>query len=191
MVTLVVCGILEPELTHVLNRIKIPVRTVFLPPELHKYPSRLKEELESNLRNIEGLKGVLYGKCFPGIDNMCKKYNASRIEGDTCYEMVAGSTFSRLLKEEPGTYFLLPTLCQKFEELTEGTGIIDMRSVFFKNYKRCVYLDTGVGNQPTCRSVADMLGLPFYKEYVGLTSFEKKLKDLLDTLHCIQNSVDK
>jgi hypothetical protein len=182
MVTLVVCGILEPELTQVVSRIKISVRTVILPPELHKYPSRLKEELEDNLRNIEGLKGVLYGRCFPGIDNICKKYHAERIEGDTCYEIVAGSTFSRLLKEEPGTYFLLPELCEKFEELTEGTGIINMRTIFFRNYKRCVYLDTGVGKQSMCRSVADMLGLPFYREYVGLEPFEKRLKHLLNTL---------
>lgn len=179
MVTMVVCSILKPEITQVVKQLKIPLHIVWMPPELHNYPVRLKEELEHHLKTIKDEKVVVYGKCFPEIDEVCNQYGAERIRGENCYEIVAGERFFHILKEEPGTYFLLPQLCEKFEELTGEIHLKGMKDIFFKNYNQCVLLDTGITCKK-CRKIAENLGLPFYREYVGVSTLEKRVKKLLN-----------
>ncbi len=178
MVTLVVCGILECEVKKALQNLGISLPVKILPAELHLYPSRLKEQLIHQLEEITDSKIVVYGNCFPGIDDVCSMYHAERIQGENCYDIVAGEKFYQLLKEEPGTYFLLPALCERFEELTKELDIERTKEVLFKNYKRCVLLDTGVARS-TCVKPAEALGLPFCKEYVGTQILEEKLKKLM------------
>lgn len=175
MVRVVVCGILENEVTKVALELEIRVDVSFMPAHLCAYPLKLKEELERQLGTSEDSTLLVYGKCFPGIDEMCKIYNAERIEGESCYEIVAGERFHQLLIEEQGTYFLLPRLCESFEELTGFSR--EMNQVLFRNYKRCVFLDTGMGGK--CREAADIIGLPYQREYVGVENLKKRLKDLL------------
>ncbi len=177
MVTLIVCGILEHEVKKVVQHLTIPVNMVVMPPQLHKYPLRLRQELETQLRT-SNTKKVVYGKCFPGIDDLLRKYNAERIEGETCYEIVAGDTFYQLLREEPGTYFLLPQLCEAFDELTDDIRLKELKNTYFRNYKQCILLDTGVPCKK-CREISEELGLPFYIVHVGIELLEKRLKDLL------------
>jgi hypothetical protein len=177
MVTLIVCGILEHEVKKAVQHLGMPVNMVVMPPQLHKYPLRLKQELETQLR-IGNAKKVVYGKCFPGIDDLLRKYNAERIEGETCYEIVGGDTFYQLLREEPGTYFLLPQLCESFDELTDDIHLKELKNIYFKNYKRCILLDTGI-RSTKCREISEELGLPFCSIHVGVELLEKRLKDLL------------
>ncbi len=176
MVRVVVCGILENEIKKVALELEVRVDVMFMPARLCAYPLKLKEELERQLGTNEDSNLLVYGKCFPGIDEMCKKYNAERIEGESCYEIVAGERFHQLLGEEQGTYFLLPRLCEAFEELTGFSR--EMNQILFRNYKRCVFLDTGMGARK-CREAADIIGLPYKKEYVGVENLKKRLKDLL------------
>ncbi|MBU7017528.1 MAG: DUF1638 domain-containing protein [Theionarchaea archaeon] len=177
MITLIVCGILEHEVRKVVQHLAIPVNMVVMPPQLHKYPLRLKQELETQLR-ISDTKKVVYGKCFPGIDDFLKKYNAQRIEGETCYEIVAGDTFYELLRKEPGTYFMLPQLCEAFDELTDDIRLKELKNIYFKNYKQCILLDTGIPYKK-CTEVSEELGLPYHIISVGIGHLEKRVKDLL------------
>lgn len=181
MVTVVVCGILESEVRKVAQKLEIPLNIVVMSPELHVYPFQLKKELEDQLKTIEDQVVIVYGECFPGIDDVCEKYSAVRIQGENCYEMVAGDRFYQLLKEEPGTYFLLPQLCEKFEELTKKVLMKEMKGIFFRNYKRCVLLDTGTRNDEKCSRIADELGLFYFREYVGTAILEERLRKALNT----------
>ena len=178
MVTLIVCGILESELKKVVQELETPLDIVIMPPQLHNDPSRLKRELEHQLGTIKNTKKVIYGKCFPGIDDVVKEYGAERIEGENCYEIVAGDLFRNLLREEPGTYFLLPHLCETFDELTGELHIKELKNTYFKNYRRCVFLDTGVPCT-TCEKVASKLGLPLHTVYTGTKILEERVKTLL------------
>jgi hypothetical protein len=182
MVTIVACSILNPEISQVVARLQVQVTCVWMPPELHNNPLKLKEELEFTLKSIDGPKLVVYGRCFPQIDTVCHQYGAERIEGENCYEMVAGDRFYQILKKEPGTYFLLPQLCQNFEELTQEMHLTCMKDVFFKNYTQCILLDTGAASTAQCRTVAESLGLPLHTEYVGINILEKRLKVVLDKI---------
>lgn len=178
MVTIVTCGILECEVKKAVKNLKICLPVRVMPPQLHLHPSRLKEQLVHQLREIEGSKIVVYGNCFPGIDEVCKQYNAVRVQGGTCYELVAGERFYQLLKEEPGTYFLLPKLCEHFEELTSELEMEKTRKIFFKNYRRCIFLDTGIPCG-RCREIAEKLELPYDRVYVGTEILEEKLRELI------------
>ena len=177
MVTLVVCGILEQEVKAVIPE---GCAVIILPPGLCIHPAQLKEELVHTLGEIENSKIVVYGRCFPEINVVCKKHAAERIEGENCYEIIAGDRYSQLLAEEPGTYFLLPQLCERFEELTRELSMEKMKDLYFKNYRRCIFLDTGVPHSRECSKIAEELGLPYLKEYTGTENLEKKLKDLLN-----------
>jgi hypothetical protein len=179
MTTIVACGILESEVRKVLENLGISLHIEFMPPSLHMYPHELKKELERRLQNSGDSEVlVIYGRCFVEIDDVCKLYGAARIEGENCYEIVAGEVLRQLLKEEPGTYFLLPRLCEEFEQLTENF-IIRNRDFLLKNYKRCVFLDTGIESDEKCKKIAETLELSYQKENVGIKTLENKLKDLL------------
>lgn len=180
MVTIIACGILECEVRKAVQNLKISLPVKVMPPELHLYPSKLKEQLEDQLREVKDAKIVVYGNCFPGIDDVCSRHNAERIRGEHCYDIVAGEKFYQLLKEEPGTYFLLPALCERFKELTRDLKIEKTKDVLFRNYKRCVLLDTGMPHNK-CVKTAEELGLPFHREYVGIRILEEKLLKLLSS----------
>lgn len=179
MVTIVGCGILEYELKKVVQTVETPVDIRILPAELHLYPLQLKKELEHALQ-ITDTAFVVYGKCCPGIDDLCKAYNAQRIKGETCYDIVAGEKVRQLLQEEPGTYFLLPRFCEEFERLTRELDLKKTRDTLFKNYKRLILLDTGVIPVDT-DFVVKTLDLPCKTEYVGVKTLEKRLQALFKT----------
>lgn len=176
-----VCGIFAEEIKRVIQDLTTPPSMIVMPPALCLHPEKLKKELKKVLEKTENSKIVVYGKCFPGIDDVCSQYAAYRIAGETCAEIVGGERVYQLLKEEPGTYFLLPTFCRQFEELTKELDLEKTKEIFFKNYNRCVFLDTGK-NSNTCKKIAEQLGLSYHREVVGVSVLEKRLKNLLNTL---------
>lgn len=179
MITVIACGILEPEIRSIFDEMAICSNLRFLPPELHVHPSLLRNRLIKELKRSDHPIIVIYGTCFPGIEDVCRAHGAHRIQIDTCYEMVAGTIFHELLKEEPGTYFLLPLFCRLFERLT---GILDlgtMKEFLLKNYSRCVLLDTGIGVDHLCGHVADTLGLPLERVDVGIEVLREHIKNFL------------
>lgn len=177
MATLLGCGILEYELKTIVKTLDTPVDIQILPAVLHLHPLQLKKELEHALQ-MTGAEYVVYGKCCPGIDDLCKTYKAHRIKGETCYDILAGDTVSQLLQKEPGTYFLLPRFCEEFEELTKELDLKKTRDVLFKNYKRLVLLDTGVIPVDT-RHIVKTLDLPCETVHVGVKPLEERLTLLL------------
>lgn len=176
---MVTCGILELEVRKAVEGLDVDM--VVLPGELHMYPDTLKERLAKELEGItdDGIV-VVYGKCFKGIDDVCRRHGAVRVEGETCYEIVAGDLFYQLLKEEPGTYFLLPQLCDQFENLTRALHMEEEKDTYFKHYTRCVFLDTGAGFDDKCLKIAQRLGLSYEKIYVGTEILENRLRRALE-----------
>ncbi|MBU7035472.1 MAG: DUF1638 domain-containing protein [Theionarchaea archaeon] len=179
MATIVACGILEGEVRKVVEGLDIDVAV--LPGKLHLNPDMLKERL---VKELEGTTDdcvvVVYGNCFEGIDDVCREHGAVRVGCETCYEMVAGDLFSQLLKEEPGTYFLLPRFCDQFENLTEALHLEEEKETYFKHYVRCVFLDTGTGSGEGCLEIARRLGLSYERMVVGTDILEDLLRKVLE-----------
>jgi hypothetical protein len=131
---------------------------------------------------------VVYGDCGTGglLDRMLEAEGVERIAGPHCYEMYADGTFSQLMREAPGTFFLTDYLVQSFDHLVlEGLGLDrnpELRKDYFHNYTRVVYLaqrdDPGL--QERAKWAAGSLGLPLEIRVVGRGKLESRLMALLD-----------
>jgi len=92
---------------------------VFVPPSQHLDPTRLRTEL---VRRLTLLKKkyeqifVLFGLCFPDMDQILARFDAKRIRGEHCLEIAGGQLFWRIMKESPGSYFLIPKLVLQLQE---------------------------------------------------------------------------
>lgn len=179
MVTIISCGILEYEINTVIKKLEINPKVIFLPSKLHISPLKLETQLEHVLQKVDDVNTyVVYGKCSSHMDKIINAYNAKRIQGENCYEMVAGTQFYQLLEEEPGTFFLLPKFCLHYDSLIDDLKLKEMKDTYFKNYTRCVFLDTHVISV-SCKKISEILGLPFIRIQVGIKIFKKRVNALV------------
>ncbi|MDP2659933.1 MAG: DUF1638 domain-containing protein, partial [Dehalococcoidia bacterium] len=184
---LLACGSLRRELREIQRRHGWPVEVEYLPPELHLSPAKLAETISRRLEAVRGrYQRVLavYGRCAPGLDEALECYGAERLPGEHCYEMLGDGQFMPLLREEPGTYFLTDFLCRNFRSVMRGLGLDRyprLRQVYFRNYTRVVYLDTGTHGRLEGKAgeIASYLGLPLLTVKVGVSGLERRLAQAL------------
>jgi len=98
----------------------------------------------------------------------------SRLPGAHCYDFLAGrETYAQLQEQEPGTFYLTDFLARHFERLVIGTLGLDkypeLRSAYFGNYTRLVYLAQTDSQELTemAQAAADKLGLRFERIFTG------------------------
>ncbi len=178
------CGVFEKELRRVIGDRDIKL----LPPYLHLYSAKLREALSRVLcelkKEYEKIV-VVYGRCMPDIDQFLMEFDAKRIKGEHCLEIIGGDTFWKSINEVPGTYFLTPGYARSFREgMIEGMQLDKtprIKDVLFRNYKRIVYLDSQVYGDmdDTARFIANYLGLPLHIERVGIFSFQNRLNEVM------------
>jgi Protein of unknown function (DUF1638). len=181
------CGIFRKELKKIIEENGWNFDVVFLQPLLHLDSKKLNEELNKKLERFSGRydrKIVVYGKCSPEIDEICFKYGAKRIRGEHCPEILLGERFWELMEEESGTYYLTPPLCKNFERMViKGTFIDDyprLKEIYFRNYKRVVYIDTGIEDlSERAREISKYLNLEFMIERPGVENLATRLKEIL------------
>jgi hypothetical protein len=151
-----------------------------LPAQLHSHPRRIPEAMRAKIRaNRAAYDEILclYGDCGTGgeLDRVLKEEGVSRIEGAHCYAFYAGeAAFSRLMEEEPGTFFLTDFLARHFDALViRGLGLDrfpQLRDDYFGNYRRLVHLaqfdDPDVAAK--ARAAAERLGLAYERRFTGL-----------------------
>ena len=103
---IVSCGMLHPEITHLMeNGFLKPRRILFTPPGLHALPERLEEHLLKKLEQSrewcsDNETIVVYGKkCHVSVDEPLKRVDLIlqetgqgivRVQGDYGYDMLAG-----------------------------------------------------------------------------------------------------
>jgi len=166
---LIACGVFRPALEHLqLERKFSHVQTIFLPSHFHINPFELKTRLRrliqaSHTRNAHPL--VLYGRCFPDIEDFCQHQGAAKIPGPDCFEMLLGSErYDQLLDETAGTYFIERELIVNFEELCQKPLELDdeqLRKDYFRHYRRLLYIRQPLDPDliPRARQLADFLKL--------------------------------
>ena len=147
-IRLIACGVFRPALKFLRLEEKYPqLRVTFLPSNLHLYPRTLKKNL---LREIDSARKrnerplLLYGYCFPGIEEICTQNCADKVPGLHCYEMLLGSdSYDQIMAKTAGTYFLERELIVNFKDYCLDPLELydsDIRKSFFKHYKKVMYV---------------------------------------------------
>ena len=150
-----------------------------IPPAVHK---RITELLEQYARLI-----VVYGDCGTAgvLDEMLVEEGIERVAGPHCYEIYADGTFTEMMAEAPGTYFLTDYLAQSFDHLViEGMGLDrhpELKSDYFRHYTRVVYLAQRDDPELLGKAqwAADYLQLPLEVRPAGYGALESRLVALM------------
>jgi Protein of unknown function (DUF1638) len=144
-----------------------------LPAELHATPRRIPPALDEALREAAGRYDrvfVAYADCGTtgGIDEVCGRYGATRLEGAHCYAVYAGlAEWDALQEEEAGTFYLTDFFVRNFDSFVGRPLGLDrypeLIGDILGNYRRVVYL--AQGDDPALRERAEecaaALGLAF------------------------------
>jgi hypothetical protein len=176
-ILVIACGALAREVLALkLDHIEVAC----LPAQLHNHPERIPEAMRAKIRaNRSSYDEILclYGDCGAGgeLDRVLAEEGVRRIEGAHCYAFYAGEeAFSRLMEEEPGTFFLTDFLARHFDALViRGLGLDrfpELRDDYFGNYRRLVHLAQFDDPEVTARAkaAADRLGLAYERRFTGL-----------------------
>ncbi len=179
-VLVIACGAIARELVRIkdLNNWE-HIEFQCLPAELHNTPDRIplevKAKIESQASRFKKVF-VAYADCGTGgmLDKVIEEYGIERIPGAHCYEFYADSgDFRALAEEEVGSFYLTDFLVRHFDRLViKGLGLDrrpQLMPVYFKNYKRVVYLAQTESEklQAMARQQADFLGLDYVYRFYG------------------------
>jgi uncharacterized protein DUF1638 len=150
-----------------------------LPAELHATPRRIPQALDEALEEANGRYDrvfVAYADCGTagGIDEVCERYGASRLEGAHCFAVYAGlAEWDALQEEEPGTFYLTDFFVRNFDSFVGRPLGLDRHPELIGdilgNYRRVVYL--AQSDDPALRERAEecaaSLGLAFECRQTG------------------------
>lgn len=189
-VALLVCGALAREVLALRQKHGWDADVLAAPSLLHNHPERIPAAVQQRIHDLRGRYDrmiVVYGDCGTGglLDAMLAREGVERVAGLHCFEMYADGRYASLIAEAPGTYFLTDYLVQSFDHLViEGLGLDrhpELRSAYFGNYTRAVYLAQREDPRLRARAkwVAERLGLPLRTIVVGCGLLERRLVDLL------------
>jgi hypothetical protein len=144
-----------------------------LPAELHATPRRIPPALDRALREASGRYDrvfVAYADCGTtgGIDEVCKRHGAMRLEGAHCYAVYAGiAEWDALQEEEAGTFYLTDFFVRNFCAFVGRPLGLDRHPELIgdilRNYRRVVYLaqDDDPALRERAEECAASLGLAF------------------------------
>ena len=184
-ILVIACGALAKEITTLIrinNWTHLQLR--YLPAKLHNDPHKITQNIRNNLikaKNKFSQIFIGYADCGTGgqLDTLMEEFGLQRLPGAHCYEFLSSTQkFSKLIEEEPGSFFLTDFLVKSFEKLIwQGLKINshpELLKIYFKNYKRLVYLAQTESKdlQHQAKQIAKRLGLNYlylYTEYGVLT----------------------
>ena len=164
----VACAALKDELDRILKELGYGGSVAYLDSSFHLRPNVLKAKLTQFL-DLEKGPGkevfVVYGQCFQGIEDLCRRSGVGWTKAENCYHMFLGNDYFRLMEEEPGTYFLDRYLSENFQSLCiQGLGLDrypEFKQSVFGHYKRAVYIDMKKeGIIPMAEKAANYMDIP-------------------------------
>lgn len=189
---LVVCGALAREVHGALGTHGLRADLYAIPDRYHLRPEHIVAALEKMLQEIAGRYEkivVVYGDCGTAgaLDELIERYEAVRLPGAHCYEMLAGADFARLVSEEPATYFLTDFLVRHWKTtVLAGLGLDrrpELRQACFRGFKRLLYLRGSASHalEAKAHDIAAFLELPLEIREVEPHGLEQRLVQLIET----------
>ncbi len=192
-VLLIACGALAREMLALIALNQWDhVRLLCLPAILHNHPERIAPRLRA-LLDKERRDGqpvfIAYSDCGSGgeIQRLSEEVGADFLGGAHCYQIFCGAKdFATLADEEPGTFYLTDFLARHFSQFViRGLGLDrhpSLKSTYFANYKRLVYLAQTDDRQlqEKARRAADYLQLAYTYRFTGYDGYNAPLSASLD-----------
>ena len=193
-ILVIACGAIAKEITALIrmnNWNHLQLR--YLPAKLHNEPHKIPQNIRKNLINAQNKFSQIfigYADCGTGgkLDNLLEEFGVQRLQGAHCYEFFSSNqTFSKMLEEEPGSFFLTDFLVKSFEKLIwQGLKINshpELLNIYFRHYKRLVYLAQTESQalQTQAQEIAQRLGLNYFYRFTGYGTLTPALSDLTAT----------
>jgi hypothetical protein len=188
---LIICGALGKEVVDLIDKYGWDAEIAGVPAAVHVFPEQIAPKVEKHIlalrKKYERLI-VLFGDCGSrgALDQMLEKYpDIERISGPHCYEFYGGELFTKLLEEEPGTFFLTDFMVRTFQGLIIKNMGLDrfpqLKQEYFRNYKRLVYLvqKDDLKYRQKAHEVAEYLELPLTIIETGYGFLEERLVALM------------
>ena len=193
-ILVIACGALAKEITALIrmnNWTHLQLR--YLPAKLHNEPHKIPQNIRKNLINTQNKFSQIfigYADCGTGgqLDTLLDEFGVQRLPGAHCYEFFTSTQkFSKMLEEEPGSFFLTDFLVKSFEKLIwQGLKINshpELQKIYFRHYKRLVYLAQTESKelQIQAQEIAQRLGLNYLYRFTGYGALTPALSDLAVT----------
>ena len=193
-ILVIACGALAKEITALIrmnNWTHLQMR--YLPAKLHNEPNKIPKYIRKYLENAQNKFSrifVGYADCGTGgqLDTLLEEFGVQRLPGAHCYEFFTSThNFSKMLEDEPGSFFLTDFLVKSFEKLIwQGLKINshpELLKIYFRHYKRLVYLAQTESKelQTQAQEIAKRLGLSYSYRFNGYGGLSPALSDLAVT----------
>ena len=189
-VGVVACGALALHVRAIADRRGWPIDVHPLPPALHNRPERIAEAVGRELARLGDRYdrlAVAFADCGTGgrLDEVIGPPGVERLQGDTCYDVLALDEVREALAAEPGTYFFTDFLVRTFDRsVVRPLGLDrypELRDAYFGHYTRVLWL----AQKPTpelrraAEAAAARIGLPLAEREVGDAGLERQLEELV------------
>jgi len=176
----IACGALALDVRRIAARCGWDLEVVPVPALLHNHPHLIPAAVAQASEGRD-VVAVAYGDCGTqgGLDGL------PRLQGDSCYEVLARDEVRHALAEEPGTYFLTDFLARTFEHTVMRELGLDrwpeLRDEYFAHYTRVMWLAQRLtpATRACAERAAEVLRLPLEVVEVGNTGLERGLERLL------------
>ncbi|MBZ0155161.1 MAG: DUF1638 domain-containing protein [Alphaproteobacteria bacterium] len=158
----IACDVLQRELEKVLDGVPEVTRKIYLEYALHTEPQRMKETIKEQINAMRDEVDVIflgYGYCksLQGIENEFDIPIVMARLDDCISLLLTPEGRAREIDKEAGTYFLSPGWAELGTEMLikelhlervrrYGKDPLEIAKKLFTNYKRGLYIDTGIGD---------------------------------------------
>jgi len=190
-IAVIACGALAAHIHDIADRRDLDLRVEPVNPLLHNRPEGIAPEVEKLILELQPTHdrvAIAYADCgtYGAIDELCEKYDVSRLSGDHCYDVFA--TAKRMKAEfeaEPGTYVFTDYLIKTFRRsVMVEMGLEkypELRDDYFHSYKRVLWLSQHQSPELEAaeEDAAQLIGLPLEIIHVGDTHLEEQLMELI------------
>ncbi|HWE58439.1 MAG TPA: DUF1638 domain-containing protein [Solirubrobacteraceae bacterium] len=190
-VAVIACGALALDVRAIARRRGWEVDLYPVPAPLHNRPEQIPDAVAAEVARLDGdyeRVAVAYGDCgtYGSLDALLAERGISRLEGENCYDVLAGDAVRDALAEQPGTYLLTDFLARTFEHTVIRELGLDrhpeLLSDYFRNYTRVLWLAQRPtpDNRAAAELAAAWLRLPLEVRVVGNAGLERALERLVE-----------
>jgi hypothetical protein len=190
-IAVIACGALAAHVHEIADRRNLDLHVEPVNPLLHNRPEGIAPEVEKLILELQpnhDQVAIAYADCgtYGAIDQLCDKYQVSRLSGDHCYDVFATAEKMKAeFEAEPGTYVFTDYLVKTFRRsVMVEMGLEkypELRDDYFHSYKRVLWLSQHQTPEleAAAQDAAQLIGLPLEIMHVGDAHLEEQLLALI------------